>query len=109
MKTRQFGNTNIKVTCVGLGGEGVLRTHGRSDQAGEVIQTAIGQGIAYFDSARVYSDSECYYGSFWEKHADTRTGIFQASKSASRDRDHPSCQASFAASSAASRMFLVAV
>ncbi|MGD9350282.1 MAG: aldo/keto reductase, partial [Desulfobacterales bacterium] len=59
----------------------------RDSQAHAVIQAATDLGITYFDSARVYADSECYYGSFWEKHADTRTGIFQASKSASRDRE----------------------
>lgn len=72
---------------VGLGGEGILRTHGLTARAREVIQTAIDSEIRYFDSARVYSDSEVYYGSVWKEFPGTRAGIFQASKSASRDRD----------------------
>jgi predicted aldo/keto reductase-like oxidoreductase len=71
---------------VGLGGEGVLRTHGRTAKAREVIQTAIEQGITYFDCARVYADSEIYYGSVWRESSEIRPRIFQASKSASRDR-----------------------
>jgi len=71
---------------VGLGGEGVLRTYGQTLKAREVIQAAIDNGISYFDSARVYADSEVYYGSVWREFPETRTQIFQASKSASRDR-----------------------
>ncbi len=79
-------NVLKKYGKVGLGGEGVLRTYGRTTQAREVIQAAIDRGIIYFDSARVYADSEVYYGSVWRKSPETRSGIFQASKSASRDR-----------------------
>jgi aryl-alcohol dehydrogenase-like predicted oxidoreductase len=71
---------------VGLGGEGVLRTFGRRDQATEVIHEALGRGIKYFDSARVYSDSEIYYGSVWGDRKEARLKIFQTSKSASRDK-----------------------
>ncbi|MBW2192976.1 MAG: aldo/keto reductase [Deltaproteobacteria bacterium] len=72
---------------VGLGGEGILRTHASTARAREVIQAAIDCGIMYFDSARVYSDSEVYYGTIWKESPETRAGIFQASKSASRDRE----------------------
>lgn len=82
-----FGKTNQTVTRTGLGGEGILRTHGRNSQAQAVIRAAIDQGITYFDSARVYADSECYYGSLWGKHPQIRRAIFQASKSASRDKE----------------------
>jgi aryl-alcohol dehydrogenase-like predicted oxidoreductase len=82
-----FGQTGRQVTLVGLGGEGILRTYGRTSQAREVIQEAIGQGITYFDSARAYADSEVYYGTVWGEFPDKRSGIFQASKSASRDRE----------------------
>ena len=81
-----FGKTHTAVTRVGLGGEGVLRTFDRSGEAGAVIQAAIAQGITYYDCARVYSDSERYYGSHWKKHPQTRAAIFQTSKSARRDR-----------------------
>ncbi len=84
-KTR-FGKTGREVTCVGLGGEGVLRTTGRTDEARTVIQTAIARGITYYDCARVYSDSERYYGTVWAESPEARSRVFQASKSASRDK-----------------------
>lgn len=87
MDKRLFGKTNQTVTRTGLGGEGILRTHGHDAQAQAVIRAAIDQGITYFDSARVYADSERYYGGLWKKHPEIRSAIFQASKSASRDRD----------------------
>jgi aryl-alcohol dehydrogenase-like predicted oxidoreductase len=69
-----------------LGGEGVLRTIGRRIEAVEVIHAARASGIAYFDSARVYADSERYYGEVWGAEADARARVFQASKSAARGR-----------------------
>jgi aryl-alcohol dehydrogenase-like predicted oxidoreductase len=83
---RHFGSTHQKVTRTGLGGEGVLRTHGRKREARDVIQQAIDEGINYFDSARVYADSEVYYGNVWKESPDKRLRIFQASKSANRDK-----------------------
>jgi aryl-alcohol dehydrogenase-like predicted oxidoreductase len=84
---RPFGNTGPEVTRVGLGGEGVLRTQRREEAAVEVIQEALTRGIGYCDSARVYADSELYYGSIWGERPELRDGVFQASKSASRDKD----------------------
>jgi len=72
---------------VGLGGEGILRTHGRTSEARQVIHEAIDQGMTYFDSARVYADSEVYYGSVWREDPETRSRSFQTSKSAARDRE----------------------
>jgi aryl-alcohol dehydrogenase-like predicted oxidoreductase len=85
LQTCIFGNTHQKVTRTGLGGEGVLRTHGRNE-AREVIQAAIAQGINYFDSARVYADSELYYGNIWKDQPELRKKVFQASKSPGRDK-----------------------
>ena len=56
--TSVFGQTGREVTMVGLGGEGILRTYGRIAESREVIREAVAQGITYFDSARVYADSE---------------------------------------------------
>jgi predicted aldo/keto reductase-like oxidoreductase len=84
--SRDFGRSNRRVTVVGLGGEGVLRTYDRAKEARNVIQTAIAEGFSYYDSARVYSDSEVYYGSIWHEQPADRNRIFQASKSASRRR-----------------------
>jgi aryl-alcohol dehydrogenase-like predicted oxidoreductase len=86
INTVEFGQTGREVTIVGLGGEGILRTHGQSRKAQEVILEAVNQGITYFDSARVYAGSEGYYGTVWPKHPEIRSRIFQASKSGSRDK-----------------------
>jgi len=40
--TGVFGQTGQRVTRIGLGGEGVLRTYGKSEQAREVIHEARG-------------------------------------------------------------------
>ena len=63
-----FGRTGPPVTVVGLGGEGVLRTHGRGEEAATVIEEAFAAGITYFESARAYAGSEGYYGLVWPKH-----------------------------------------
>lgn len=87
MKTTQLGSTGSEVSVVGLGGEGVLRTYKREREAQSVIEEAVRQGITYYDCARVYSDSELYYGSVWKNNPELRGSIFQTSKSASRDRE----------------------
>lgn len=87
MKTVELGRLGREVSVVGLGGEGVLRTYGRNREAQDVILEALQQGITYCDSARVYSDSELYYGEVWKSNREARESIFQTSKSASRDRD----------------------
>jgi len=83
---RPFGRTGIEVTAVGLGGEGVLRTFGQERAAQAVILEALSQGIGYFDSANAYAGSENYYGLVWPNRPNERARIFQASKSARRDR-----------------------
>jgi aryl-alcohol dehydrogenase-like predicted oxidoreductase len=83
--TRLFGKSGPAITQVGLGGEGVLRTHGREQEAKAVIEQAAAQGITYFDSAQAYAGSQGYYGNFWRSHQELRSRIFQTSKSAARD------------------------
>lgn len=86
MKTVPLGRQKKRVSVVGLGGEGVLRTFDRQNEAQRVINEALQQNISYCDCARVYSDSELYYGSVWKNSPELRKTIFQTSKSASRDR-----------------------
>ena len=81
-----FPTSKKPITRAGLGGEGVLRTAGKTPEARKVIQEAVRQGITYFDSARVYMDSEVYLGSCWKDHPEAREQIFQTSKSAQRSR-----------------------
>jgi len=87
MKTTQLGRLGRVISIVGLGGEGILRTYDREKEAQSVIHEALRQGITYCDCARVYSDSERYYGEVWKSNPELRCSIFQTSKSASRDRD----------------------
>ncbi|MBA4393262.1 MAG: aldo/keto reductase [Desulfobacca sp.] len=87
LSTQLFGNTGREVTIVGLGGEGVLRTFGKDQAAQEVIETALDQGITYFDSARAYAGSETYYGRVWPRRPSDRARIFQTSKSAMRTKN----------------------
>jgi aryl-alcohol dehydrogenase-like predicted oxidoreductase len=86
IKKVEFGRTGREVTIVGLGGEGILRTHGEDRRAREVILEAVNQGITYFDSARAYAGSEGYYGTVWPQAPEIRQKIFQASKSAGRSK-----------------------
>ena len=78
---RNLGKTGVQVSCMGLGGEGILRSFGHEREASAVIHRALELGINYFESARAYSGSEAYYGlSLGEK----RKEIFLTSKSHDR-------------------------
>ncbi len=81
-----FASGSQQVTVVGLGGEGILRTKGRISHARRVIQEALALGITYFDSAPAYQESELYLGSIWKENPALRQKVFQASKTAKRDR-----------------------
>ena len=72
---------------VGLGGEGVLRTHGKEREAHAMLEAAYESGIRYYDSAPAYADSELYQGHFWSRHPERKDNTFQASKSAQRDAE----------------------
>lgn len=87
IKGTGFGQSDKRITRVGLGGEGILRSIGKAKEAEAVIKAAVDQGISYFDSARVYLDSEIYLGRHWKDHPDQRKSIFQTSKSAQRTRE----------------------
>lgn len=82
--TAPFGSSGRVVTRLGLGGEGILRTFGEEAGAAAVIEEALAQGIAYFDTAPAYAGSESYLGEVWKRLPGTREGIFQTSKSARR-------------------------
>ena len=81
---RLLGRTGQSVTIFGLGGEGVLRTHGREKEAVAVIQRALQQGVNYFETAPAYASSMDYYGAAL---GDRRSEIFLASKTHDRTYD----------------------
>ncbi len=80
---RTLGRTGEEVTALGLGGEGVLRTFGREEDAYRMIRAALDAGIRYFESARAYSGSEAYLGQGLQGF---REEIFLTSKSHGRSR-----------------------
>jgi len=81
--TRILGRTGQRVTMLGLGGEGVLRTFGQEKDAVALVNRALDLGLTYCESARAYSGSEAYYG---KALGDRRKEIFLTSKSHSRDK-----------------------
>jgi aryl-alcohol dehydrogenase-like predicted oxidoreductase len=84
LPTRPLGKTGQAVTLFGLGGEGVLRTQGRWQEAAAVIQRALDLGVNYFDTAPAYAGSINYYGATL---CERRREIFLASKTHDRTRD----------------------
>jgi predicted aldo/keto reductase-like oxidoreductase len=81
---RLLGKTGCEVSQFGLGGEGVLRTHGRMAEAVAVIHRALDQGVTYCDTSPVYAGSIDYYGAAL---GERRTQVFLASKTHERTRD----------------------
>jgi len=80
---RMLGRTGQEVTILGLGGEGILRTFGREQEAYRLVNRALDLGITYCESARAYSGSEAYYGQTLKER---RKEIFLTSKSHARDK-----------------------
>ncbi len=81
---RPLGRTGHEVTQFALGGEGVLRTHGRMAEAVAVIHRALDQGVNYCDTSPVYAGSIDYYGAAL---GERRRDVFLASKTHDRTRD----------------------
>lgn len=79
--SRSLGKTGVSVSCLGLGGEGVLRSVGHDAAARAVIGQALEAGINYLETARAYAGSEAYYG---QSLGPWRGRIFLASKAHAR-------------------------
>lgn len=84
MEKRKVGKTGFDATIMGLGGEGILRTHGRDKEAYTLINKALDLGVNYYESARAYDGSEEYYGKALRQR---RKDIFLASKSHARTKE----------------------
>jgi hypothetical protein len=63
MERRVLGRTGLEVSCIGMGGMGFMdgRTVERSS-AVRIIKTALDEGIDFFDTARIYFESEDVFG-----------------------------------------------
>ena len=86
---RRLGRTGVEVTALGLGGEGILRTYKRHQEAQAVIRAALDAGIRYFESARAYADSEVYLGHGLQGYRDQ---VFLTSKAHGRSRAEAEAQ-----------------
>ncbi|MGQ9636176.1 MAG: aldo/keto reductase [Thermodesulfobacteriota bacterium] len=84
---RNLGRTGEQISIIGLGGEGLLRTYGKDEDAERLIRKAMDFGINYFESARAYAGSESYYGRILQEVRERRKEIFLASKSHERTGD----------------------
>src|SRR5205814_2567284 len=84
LSRRPLGKTGAEVTIFALGGEGVLRTHGRTREATAVIHAALDEGVNYCDTAPAYDGSMDYYGAAL---GERRREIFLSSKTHERTRD----------------------
>jgi len=72
-----FGATPQPVTRVGLGGEGFCGPTAAGRKPWKSSTRPWTPGIGYFDSARVYADSELYYGSVWGADPAARRKVFR--------------------------------
>lgn len=84
---RTLGRTGALVDAVSLGGEGILRTHGRSAEAVPMVLEALREGVRYCDTAPAYDESQDYYGQAFKKRQGARDGVFLASKTHERTRN----------------------
>ena len=82
--TRTLGSTGIAVEAVSLGGEGILRTHGRERAAVAMIHEALRAGVLYCDTAPAYDESQEYYGAAFRSMEGARNRVFLASKTHER-------------------------
>jgi aryl-alcohol dehydrogenase-like predicted oxidoreductase len=86
--SRTLGRTGASVEAVSLGGEGILRTRGRSAEAVPMIVEALRLGVRYCDTAPAYDQSQDYYGeAFRVAGRGARERVFLASKTHARSRD----------------------
>jgi len=82
MQVRQLGRTGLTVSCIGLGGMGLIsQTHTDRESAKKIIHTALDRGVNFIDTARGYFDSEDVIG---EVLRDRRDETYVATKTYQR-------------------------
>jgi len=82
MQKRRLGRTNLKVSVIGFGGIPIIQTS--VPKAVEMIKRAHDLGINYFDTARVYGNSEEKFGTALEE---VRDKVVIATKTHQRTRE----------------------
>jgi aryl-alcohol dehydrogenase-like predicted oxidoreductase len=60
MRTRDLGNSGLRVSAIGLGCMGMSQSYGPGDDAESIrtLERAIDLGVTFFDSAAVYGLGE---------------------------------------------------
>jgi aryl-alcohol dehydrogenase-like predicted oxidoreductase len=84
--TTELGQTGAVVERVSLGGEGILRTHGRGAAAVPMVVAALDEGVRYGDTAPAYDQSQDYWGEALRERPGARDRLFLASKTHARDK-----------------------
>ena len=79
-KEVQLGATALKIVRMGMGGIPIQRLELK--QSDLVLEKALAAGINFFDTARIYTDSESKFGRILSRHRDQ---VIIASKSFSRE------------------------
>jgi predicted aldo/keto reductase-like oxidoreductase len=82
VQKRRLGRTNLQVSVIGFGGIPIIQA--MVPKAVEMIKRAYDLGINYFDTARVYGNSEEKYGVALE---DVRDKVVIATKTHQRTRE----------------------
>jgi len=82
MQKRRLGRTHLQVSVIGFGGIPIIQTS--IPKAVEVVKRAYDLGINYFDTARVYGNSEEKYGMALEH---VRDKVIIATKTHQRTRE----------------------
>ena len=88
MEKIRLGRTNLMVSRSGFGAIPIQRIS--YEEAGRVLRKAFDHGINFFDTARMYSDSEAKIGAALH---DVRREIILATKSMAKDRSGHSATA----------------
>lgn len=80
MPARELGSTGFRTAIFGLGGQSVIETPGREEEAEEIINTALDLGVNYIDTAPRYGNgvSETNIGRVMQHR---RGEVFLATKS----------------------------
>lgn len=83
LEERHLGGTGVPVSLLGLGGNRLLTRPDGRDEAVRMVRRALDLGVTFFDTARLYPNSEVHLGEGLEG---CREGIFLASKTHARGR-----------------------
>ena len=82
LEVRRLGNTHRQASLLGLGGNRLLAAPHRFEEASRLIGRALDLGVTYFDTARLYPESEVYLG---KALGPRRQQVFLATKTHARD------------------------